>query len=215
MSIIAFIMGPTCAGKSSFIEYATRNFPDIFGAVEVGKILRQRYSPEYFKGQNNPKHTAQEAWELCESLVEAEINDGTPVILVDGQPRDVPQVDLVMTSWGDTHREFIIVDAPLAERERRARTSRIGPDLETLAIPRLTRDMQSYYTVLVRMMEYDVRPLVVDTHRGQDPVPAFTDWLAQRAKEDHHEWGSRSICRSWPYLPGVVHADAGANSRQA
>lgn len=213
MSLIAFIMGPTCAGKSSFIDYATKNFPDIFGAVEVGKILREKYSPEYFKGQNNPRHTADEAWGLCESLVEAHINDGTPVILVDGQPRDIPQVDLVMKSWGNTHREFIIVDAPLHERERRARTSRIGPDLETLAIPRLTRDMQSYYSVLVRMMEYDVRPLVVDTHSETNPVPAFTDWLAQRAKEDHNEWGPRSIRRSWPYLSREVPTDAGSNPR--
>lgn len=146
-------MGPTCSGKSTLLHLTRNTDPDRVGLVEVGKMLRAKYPPDYFKGLNNPQHTAQEAWELCENNVKAMREEGKDVILVDGQPRDIPQVGLCIYKFSTVEfdRHFLLIDAALDERERRARASRSGDDLETLAIPRLTNDMVAYYSVLTEL----------------------------------------------------------------
>jgi hypothetical protein len=66
------------------------------GTVEVGRMLRAKYPPEYFKGQAAPAHTAAEAWQLCIDGIEENIRLGKKAILIDGQPRDEEQAEKVM-----------------------------------------------------------------------------------------------------------------------
>lgn len=152
-----FIMGPTCAGKSTFLHLARNVLGDKVELIEVGKMLRAKYPPEHFAGQNNPKHCAEEAWKLCEQGVLHARDRGKTIILVDGQPRDIPQVDLCFSQFPESefNRHFVLIDCPIEEREARAREHRSGADLETLAIPRLTNDMIAYYSVLVRLLHHE------------------------------------------------------------
>lgn len=201
MSLIVAIMGATCAGKSTFIRHCVDHGRGSISAVEVGKILRAKYPPEHFAGQNNPKHTAQEAWDLCESMVQDRINEGSRVILVDGQPRDIEQVDLFLSCWQDTPRDFLLFNASIGERERRARETRTGDDLEKLALPRLKNDMIAYFGVLVRLAQYGVSPLVVNTenHRPQD---ALMMHLLNQSRKGTPYVRPESLRRSWPDLAG-------------
>lgn len=152
---LVFVMGPTCSGKSTLLHLARNRDSESVGLVEVGKMMRAKYPPEHFQGQNNPKHTAAEAWQMCEEGVRSHAEAGKKVILVDGQPRDIPQVGSCIYQFSavEYSRHFLLIDAALDERERRARESRSGADLETLAIPRLRNDMVAYYSVLVELLK--------------------------------------------------------------
>lgn len=161
------------------------------GLVEVGKILRAKYPPGHFDGQANPKKTQSEAWQLCEQGVQQCVDEGKQVILIDGQPRDVSQVGLCVYSFPSSEYEliYLLVDAALDERDRRARLSRSGEDLETLAIPRLTNDMISYYPVLVELIKMNLKLRVFDsTNPHRIPVeelfsPLVDDILCTRGKD--------------------------------
>jgi len=128
-------------------------------------MLRAKYPPEYFEGQNNPKKTAGEAWDLCELGVRQHRDEGKEIVLVDGQPRDIPQVGLCLESFDpdEFSIRFLLLDATLEERERRARRDRVGKDLETLAIPRLRNDMVAYYAVFVELKKRGVDFDLFDT----------------------------------------------------
>lgn len=164
---VFFVMGPTCSGKSTLLRLLEKRIPeDQLGLVEVGKAMRSKYPPDYFKGQCNPKHTQEEAWRICEEAVNDHRDAGRSFIVVDGQPRDIGQVHLCLSRFpfADGFRtEYILLDANLEERERRARATRSGADLETLALPRLTNDMVAYYGVLVELLKFQRRVMVFDT----------------------------------------------------
>lgn len=164
---IFFIMGTTCSGKSTFLRMAQEKLlgEDLVGLVEVGKMMRAKYPPEHFAGQASPEHTRHEAWQMCEDTVFELAGYGKRIILVDGQPRDPEQVHLCRSRFNfpefETH--FVLIDASLSVREHRARRDRSGSDLETLAIPRLTHDMQTYFSVLVELLKHNERIQIFDT----------------------------------------------------
>lgn len=165
---LVFVMGPTCCGKSTLLKYM--NERDDVGLVEVGRKLREKYSPEYFKGQNNPKHVAEEAWALCLSEIARCEAEGKSIILIDGQPRDTKQARLCAIGAEMEHypKTFVLMDCGLEERERRARASRSGADLETLALPRLKEDMVAYYAVLYELLHYKVDIKTVNTNNPEN-----------------------------------------------
>tara|TARA_R100001143_G_C3357381_1_gene133294 strand:- start:921 stop:1520 length:600 start_codon:yes stop_codon:yes gene_type:complete len=167
--LLIFVMGPTCAGKSTLLESAQERFGNALGLVEVGKELRAKYPPEYFEGQNNPKHTADEAWEICNTRVWEHFREKKQVILVDGQPRDVPQVHLCNTEFTSSHfvKRYLLIDAPIEARRNRAKAGRSQEDFEKLAEPRLTNDMIQYYTVLVELLKIDRKIKVFDTTNSE------------------------------------------------
>jgi ATPase subunit of ABC transporter with duplicated ATPase domains len=89
---VVAIMGPTCAGKSTFLNYAVEKDPGHVGLVEVGKMLRAKYPPSYFEGQAAPAKTQKEAWDMCEGRIRDHLAEGKTIVLVDGQPRSHDQV---------------------------------------------------------------------------------------------------------------------------
>jgi len=170
MKTIAFIMGCTCVGKSSFLEYCQSHYPNKVGLVEVGKTLRAKYPPEHFKGQAAPEHTKQEAWQICESTVKKHASEGKQLILVDGQPRSTHQVEQCVTRFSDLcmpicksgipvndwfSLEFIYFDASSEQREERMKirhpSNEHAYDSASYALTaqRQVNDERTYLRVLV------------------------------------------------------------------
>lgn len=171
-----FVMGPTCAGKSTFLNLCKEIGGNSVALVEVGKALRAKYPPSHFQGQNNPKHVAEEAWSICKHAIWDAHADGRTHVFIDGQPRDIPQTRRCVEQFPSASfsLRFLLIDASLEERERRARATREGDNLE-LALARLRNDMASYYSVLVELAKYGIYPSVFDSTNptGLEPVDLF------------------------------------------
>lgn len=170
---IACIMGCTCAGKSTFLQFVKdRNIAGV-GTVEVGKLLRAKYPPAAFQGRANSPAHAQEAWDLCIQGVDSHLNAGKTCILIDGQPRDLKQAhDLIALFSSDHNLVFVLLHAPLAERERRARAHRNdSPDNLELALARLQNDMILYYEITAMLALQQQALVYADTG---DPVVSAT-----------------------------------------
>ena len=162
---IAYIIGPTNAGKTTLLDLAAKR-PDV-GVVEVGKYMRAKYPPSHFKGQNNPAHTAVEAWQVYCDQLKANEDAGKILILVDGQPRDTKQtIDILNDRDRQDRRVFVHMWAPTEVLAMRSQ-NRDGGDPEKLALntARLVSDMPSNYNVLSRLLGAGrLAPLVhVDT----------------------------------------------------
>ena len=155
-------MGPTCAGKSTMINYMMSLSPTV-GAVQIGKMMRAKYGEAHFKGQAAPSHTQTEALEMYFTKTQQLINEGKELILIDGQPRDLEQSKIMSESWKTYNSKFLLITADHDVRENRARKDREpGPNLD-LAIARLTNDYKSCYIVIVELIKRGVPITVVDT----------------------------------------------------
>ena len=68
---LVFVIGATNAGKSTLINAARELGCCV---VEVGKMMRAKYPPEYFKGSAAPEHTDKESWGmLLDGLEQAKL----------------------------------------------------------------------------------------------------------------------------------------------
>lgn len=112
---LVFVTGPTNAGKTTLLEEADKHSQT--HAVEVGKYMRAKYPPSYFAGQCNPKHTAVEAWQAMLDMIEQAPEEAV-CILIDGQPRDLPQAADCLELEYD--QRYINLYAPYELRLQRA-----------------------------------------------------------------------------------------------
>lgn len=169
---IVFIMGPTCSGKSTFLNYCKEQEPDRVGVIEVGKLFRAKYPPEYFEGFAALEKTRQEAWDIFTECLYQNFTRKLDLILVDGQPRDISQVKAVLESqfvqiprrvnpdstetilppitW---RKRFFYFYCPREVQQQRAenRHPTGGKEL-TLAQVRIDNDRLLYHDVLVALM---------------------------------------------------------------
>lgn len=159
-SNIVHVMGTTCSGKSTFIDLMAAKYPHLVHTVEVGKALRAKYGESHFNGQAAPLHTQTEAWDIYLSGVNDGIAKGFPLVLVDGQPRDVSQAEGVMGLR--IRASFLLFDARHEVRERRAALGRTGESLE-LARRRLVNDYRNGYVVLVSLLRANAVIRIQDT----------------------------------------------------
>lgn len=167
--LLVCLMGPACAGKTTTITTVLEAAPGKVRAVEVGKRLRAKYGASHFKGQGNPKHTADEAWQLCVDGVREAEAAGAMVCLVDGQPRDIPQVDLMSGDAFAAHTvAYVLLTCDAEESRRRAALTRSGDSLE-LAMARIKNDREMYFDVLARLLQRGKRIRVIDTTSGYRP----------------------------------------------
>ena len=90
--LMVFCMGVTCSGKTTFIDLCTVSRKR-FGAIKVGNEMLLRYPPERFNGLAAMDDTEEEVWEIFQEQLDDRISEGKSIILVDGQPRTVSQVD--------------------------------------------------------------------------------------------------------------------------
>lgn len=161
---LIFVIGPTNAGKGALLDAVTNVDPDGVGLVEVGKLFRAKYldpkspfyDPDYFKGQAAPAHTAAEAWNMMVVGVNANIVAGRSVILIDGQPRDVDQVNGILNEYGRNPTfsvEFAHVYAPESLRQKRAQVRDANDEAKLkLSMQRMQGDLIKIYEVLTRLI---------------------------------------------------------------
>lgn len=153
MSTFIHLIGPTCAGKSTLIRAALQHAPNDVGTIEVGKLLRAKYGPAYFKGQAAPEHTQDEAWALYRSGIQEHIEKKTRLVFIDGQPRDIKQCHGISQLYEENvfnpqnRCMFLVVHADETKRIERAKSTRTGDDLE-LALARITNDYRNSYIAL-------------------------------------------------------------------
>lgn len=173
--LIAFVMGANNVGKSTFLRHAAASEQsNEIGLVEVGKYMRAKYldpnspdySPNYFKGEAAPVHTQVEAWEMCEDHIRAHVASGKRLILVDGQPRSIDQVENCFTRldprWPTA---FFLFDATLETRAQRlAKRFELPRQDEEyrLGVERLKNDMVTYFTVLASLLAHKQNVNVID-----------------------------------------------------
>lgn len=169
MTHLFFIIGPTNAGKTTFMDTVKEEKKEKVHLVEVGRILRGMFPPEYFKGHANPAHTAQLAWDLMKEHVQKGVDAGASYVFVSGQPRDVRQAKDVITLYGHDPEfimRFVHIYAPTKDREARARKRDTGSALE-LSLARMTGDLAGLYDVLSVISMFAPRKL--DTYDTTDP----------------------------------------------
>ena len=177
MVTVLHVLGATNAGKTTFLDQMVDIYGDRVRRVEIGKILRAKYldpdsphfEPDKFKGQSNPKETADEAWKLYLDLVNEATNaEGVEIVLVDGQPRDVEQAEAVMNFVGvndEIRIEFILVHADHEKRAERL-AQRFDDEHDPgfrLGLARMESDYRGLYDVLAVLASHGIVPKVLDT----------------------------------------------------
>lgn len=158
---LIFVMGATNVGKSTLMNAASLcgtgeirpNFQTdtgelidqgILGTVEVGKMMRAKYPPAYFKGQGAPAHTQKEAWGMMMSGIQEAVAAGKRAVVIDGQPRNPEQTDWAIGM--PNPKLFLHLWCDPAERERRARLRDAEfPDKLELSLKRLVDDPRTLF----------------------------------------------------------------------
>ena len=152
---ITWVMGCNGVGKSTLMDTVDAGWEQ-YGTIQVGRMMRAKYPPDHFKGSNNPKHTADEAWQMLLDGLAAHYVSGKKHVFVDGQPRDVKQVQDCLRLWPDSN--YLHLFASEESRSKRCE-GRDGADPEKmkLAIARHESDMVNNYKVLCVLMEAGAR----------------------------------------------------------
>lgn len=181
MATILHLMGPTCAGKSTLLKRLAELGGERVGTVEIGKLLRAKYGEAYFQGQAAPERTKAEALDLYLDTIRQHIADGKKLIVVDGQPRDLSQAEIMTRVWLPKNRvKYLLVHATHEDREARARAGRQpGPDLD-LALARLHNDYQNNYVVMTYLIEHGSTIEVVNTSRADFNGERWCDEIIRR-----------------------------------
>lgn len=164
MATIVHLMGPSCAGKTSLIRRCVNIGDGRVGAVEVGRLLREKHGEKAFKGQAAPSWTQDEAWQLYVEGVAECVKRKDRIIIVDGQPRDKDQAINIIGRWRHPHRsEFVLLHADHEAREARCRADTTsGRSLED-RLARLSNDYRNCYTVLAHLLLRDQSIRVFDS----------------------------------------------------
>ena len=180
LPLMVYVIGPTNSGKTTLLNLCGQD--ERIVTVEVGKILRAKYPPSHFQGQNNPKHTANEAWAIYqEGLTQGIATPKCKMIVCDGQPRDVQQTIDVLNDKR-FFKVFVHLWAPLEIREKRAEERDAGsPALLALSKARLAYDTPATYDVLARLLNarekvwsYDTSITDYSPRKTLDSLLAFT-----------------------------------------
>lgn len=197
---VVHVMGCTNAGKSTLLGVMKQRFGDRVRLVEIGKTLTAKYldpesphyTPDKFKGQNNPKETAGEAWDIYLQEVNRGIADNVPMILVDGQPRDVPQVEGVFEDVAPVAEVgFLLVHADHTARLNRLRhrypkrpPGSKNFDEYKLRLRRMENDYRGNYDVLASLAARGITPSVLNTSN----MPTGSDGLHVLMGCTHAVW---------------------------
>ena len=138
-----YIIGVTCSGKDHLMDYIESKDPTV-GSVRVGKIMRERYPPDYFKGSGAPEHTQQEALKIFEDEIQR-LKDKR-VILISGQPRRLSQIEHTI---GKYHGTVVWLHAD--EDVLKQRIGKRSAADQELAFARIKNDQIDLYKVLHRL----------------------------------------------------------------
>lgn len=169
---LVFVVGVTNSGKTTLMQAAKDN--PYAAAVEVGKIMRAKYSPDYFKGQGAPAHTENEACQIMIDGIEERKKAGYKAIFVDGQPRTLKQYEFLKQAYIDRYRcMFLHLYAPpdILRARAQARDPEGSPALE-LSLARLNDDPPKVYGLVSLIhSQYPRLMRTVDTSAGSYFAP--------------------------------------------
>lgn len=135
-----YIVGVTCTGKDYLMDFMESQDPTI-GSVRVGKILRERYPPDHFKGSGAPEHTEKEALEIFESEIQR--LKGKRTVLISGQPRRLSQIKPTIGKYKGS-----IIWLHASDDVIRQRISNRSEADQELALQRIKNDKIDLYTVM-------------------------------------------------------------------
>jgi hypothetical protein len=172
-SSFIYVFGVTCTGKDYLVEKALQMYPNIFGAVQVGKEFRRRYPPEHFQGMGAPAHTEDEAYQIFLDELN-KVSDKNRVLIV-GQPRRASHVDRIYRKYPGLILWLHAKDVVLEERINK----RFPDDLKSkeLAIQRLANDRIQLYDTLYELSKYHADICCFES--GVDSVIDCISQLAQ------------------------------------
>jgi hypothetical protein len=156
------LMGVTCVGKDYFIERACEQFPHLFGKVQVGKELRKRHSPEYFKGLGCATACYQEALDILKEQYEVSRMVGHKYVLVSGQPRERSQVQPVIDILGSNFMAIWLSADENVIMNRLKDRFKDDPASEELALQRLKNDRVQLYDSFFELLHRGIDVRTVD-----------------------------------------------------
>ena len=162
---ILHLLGCNSVGKTTIMRaFCNFEFENV-AAVSVGQLLRAKYPPEYFQGQMAPEHTEQEALQLYCDFVTNSIANGKKLIVIDGQPRSISQIDGVHNFPGNkiTHK-YVLIHADYKLREARVvKRDEQNQSALDLAQKRLMNDFRSTYEIMIELAKRGIHLDIYDS----------------------------------------------------
>lgn len=100
---VIMVTGPTCSGKTTALDLALKNPNNRAMGCFIGREMRKRHPPEYFKGLMASPDTEPEVRAIFLSVYEDFLQSDSEFLLCDGIPRLESQVDFLRSVFaGDT-----------------------------------------------------------------------------------------------------------------
>ena len=166
--MIYCIMGLTNSGKSTLIKELS-NYPESH-AVMVGKIMRERHPPEFFKGRAELPETEPEVMEILHNGILEGYRKRAQHIFVDGQPRNLSQLDYFRCTWAPDMVTYITLWAPRKEREARAAKRDKDPAALALSLARMDSELQNFIDVHMAIEAFGTTVKVFDTSKQMPTI---------------------------------------------
>lgn len=190
MRTLVCVLGPTNCGKTTLITKLEQIAPT-FKGVFVGKMLREKYPPEYFEGAAAPEKTRNEALRMMifESL--AAWSAGRIPVL-DGQPRESVQSQFIELDWEAQGVQVIYIHAyaPKFLRDQRAESRDSDPKGVELSKSRSVTDAAYLYDQLEVLRERSARLITLRTDDEAEIRKAATSICQLLSVETIPESGS-------------------------
>ena len=181
MTNLLFMMGPTNVGKGYTISYAVAEYGGY--PVSVGNLLRAKYGPDFFKGQQSPEHTRDEARKMMVEGIKFGIDQGYDMILVDGQPRELTQIDAIFDTYINGPLKnivdvyFLLLHCDDELRMKRLLNRDKDPAALELSKKRFAKDtgelQKIFYQILLR--DYGKRIIPMDMTNSEEAFDEFYD----------------------------------------
>ena len=149
-----FMIGPTNVGKSYLADAISNEYPGTY-RVSVGKLLRAKYGEAFFNGQAAPEHTESEALKLMDTSISQGIKNRCPIVLIDGQPRSIRQVNYITSKYFDTGKHecnIILLSCIDLVRMERLKKRDTTPYKLELSLSRFNDDMIHLYNVVYSLV---------------------------------------------------------------
>jgi hypothetical protein len=185
MKKLIFFLGPTNVGKTTLIEYCIKEYKA--HGVFVGRILRQKYGEDFFKGQAAPEHTKIESLEIMSNGINEGINLNKELILVDGQPRSDDQLNYIIINYldhqlKDLEVNFLLLHCSDSIRKRRMEDRDTEPEKRKLAEQRFYGDLPQVYKLTHDLITFGCRNIIYPID-SENSFYEFDCWLKQQKSE--------------------------------